>query len=389
MADEITRLGALLADTQATLNAIRKGEVDAVVVDSNSGPRVYTLDGAEFDYRVIIESMNEGALVLTRGGLILYANKHFARMVERPLPELMGRPLYDVVSAADRTTLKGLLKRRGSVGATTEVLLQRTSGAPMPARMSIQTLPNSDAKHASLGMVVTDLTEFRQREELLRGFSRGLMQAQEIERQRMATDLGDNIAQLLCSILVRCQLLADRLPAYETAFRAETVEFAKLLRTTANEVHRISTDLRPHGLEILGLVSAMRGVAAEFAERMGVSIEVKCAKMTARLPAGTELALYRILQEALRNVERHAQARHVTVTLNCLGSLVQLTIQDDGIGFDTGDQQANGMRKGRFGLLSMRERASAVGGSLNVNSGSSAGTEVRLSVPFSPKLAAG
>jgi PAS domain S-box-containing protein len=353
------------------------------------GPRVYTLDGAEFDYRVLIESMNEGALVLTRGGLILYANKQFALMVERPLSELMGHSLYDVVSVADRAALRKLLKRPGGIGAAREVLLQRASGAPMPARVSIQMLPNSDTEHASLGMVVTDLTEFRQREELLRGFSRGLMQAQEIERQQMATDLGDNIAQLLCSILVRCQLLAERLPAYETGFRAETVEFARLLRTTANEVHRISTDLRPHGLEILGLVSAMRGVAAEFAERMGVSIEVKCAKMTERLPAGTELALYRILQEALRNVERHAGARHVTVTLKRRGSIVQLTIQDDGIGFDTQEQLAHGMRGGRYGLLSMRERATAVGGSLNVSSRSSAGTEVRLSVPLSPKLAAG
>jgi signal transduction histidine kinase len=259
----------------------------------------------------------------------------------------------------------------------------------MPAKVSVQRLPHNYAENVSIGMVVSDMTEFRKREELLRFFSQRLMQLQETERLQMATDLGDNITQLLCFLHVRCQLLADRLPVYEGGLRLEAIEFANLLRTTANEVHRISTDLRPHGLEILGLVSALRGVAAEFAERMGVSIKVNCARMTARLPAGRELALYRVLQEALRNVEKHAQARHVTVTLRRRGPVVQLAIKDDGVGFDTSVQQAKGMQEGRFGLLSMRERATAVGGSLKVKSTTSAGTEVRLTVPLSPKSATG
>ena len=170
-------------------------------------------------------------------------------------------------------------------------------------------------------------------------------------------------------------------------FRKEVGEFAGLLRTTANDVQRISTDLKPHGLEILGLVSALRAVVAEFAERMGISIEVSCDTKIARLPGRTELAIYRVLQEALRNVEQHARARHVTVTLKRRGAVVQLTIQDDGIGFDASDRLAKGMQEGRFGLLSMRERANAVGGVLKVNSTSSAGTQVRLNVPLQPNPA--
>jgi signal transduction histidine kinase len=250
-------------------------------------------------------------------------------------------------------------------------------------------LSDDKAKDVSIGMVVSDLTESRKREDLLLRFSQGLMQMQETERMQMATDLGDNIAQLLCSILVRCQLLADRIPAHDNGFRKEAIEFTKLLRTTANDVHRISTDLRPHGLEILGLVSALRGVVAEFAERMGVSFTVTCGRMTERLPAGTELALYRILQESLRNVERHAQARHVTVALKRRGPVVHLVIKDDGIGFDMSDQQFKGMQEGRFGLLSMRLRAAAVGGSLEIKSAAAAGTEVRLIVPLASKAATG
>jgi signal transduction histidine kinase len=370
-----------LADAQATLHAIRSGEVDAVVVQSEHGPQVYTLDGAEFDYRILIESMNEGALVLTRSALILYANAHFAGMVDRPLATLMGRTLYELLSDADRVTLRPLLKSRGRTGATAEVLLQRPTGAPVPAMVSVRPLPTRDAGKVSLGMVVSDMTRIREREDLMRSFSHALMQKQENERVQVAADLGDNIAQLLLTTLMRCQSLANRLPAHEADLREDILAFAELLRTTADEVHRVSTDLRPHGLEILGLISALRGVAAEFAERMGVSIEVSCDRMTAPLPTRTEMALYRVLQEALRNVEQHAQARHVTVTLRRRGAVIRLAIHDDGIGFDARDSFATEMQAGRFGLLSMRERATAVGGVLEVRSSASAGTEVRLKVP--------
>jgi PAS domain S-box-containing protein len=384
---ELARLRELLLEAQATLRAIRNGEVDAVVVDSSLGPKVFTLAGAEFDYRILVESMNEGALVLSRSAVILYANACFAAMAGRPLAQLMGSSLSDLLSSADQATLGRLLAGPGRLDAKTEVLLQRTYGEPLPVNVSIRRF--SDNTHdQSIGVVVSDLTESRKREELLRHFSRKLMQMQENERRQIATDLGDNITQLLCGILARCQMLAGRLPAHEHRFREEVVEFAALLRTTTSEVHRISTELRPHGLEILGLESALRGVAAEFSERMGVPIEVRCTRLPSRLPPATELALYRVLQEALRNVEQHAQAHHVHVGLKRRGSLVQLAIRDDGVGFDASALQTQGLQTRGFGLLSMRERASALGGSLRLKSTSSIGTEILLNVPVPPQAVA-
>ncbi|MBK7645601.1 MAG: hypothetical protein IPJ19_21660 [Planctomycetes bacterium] len=222
----------------------------------------------------------------------------------------------------------------------------------------------------------------------MRHFSRGLMQMQEAERMQIAADLGDDITQLLCALLARCELLVARLPAHESRSREEATEFAALLRTTASSVHDISARLRPHGLEILGLASALRGVAAEFSERMGVPIEVRCAKLAARLPADTELTIYRVLLEALRNVEQHARARHACVTLHCRGDAVQLVVKDDGIGFDASDLPSQALRVGSIGLLGMRERAMAVGGSLQLKSTASSGTEVLLSVPLTRKPAA-
>jgi PAS domain S-box-containing protein len=381
-AHELEELRQQLAEAQATLTAIRSGEVDAVVVEGIGGPRVYTLDTAEFDYRRLIESMSEGAVVLTRDAVIVYANGYFARLVGRELSTIVGTSFNDLLAPADLPGVSRLLRSTARSGSTAEVLLQREAAAPMPARISVCPLDGEKSRSSSIGMVVSDLTEFRRREDVLKRFSQGLLQTQEAERLRAATELGENITQLLSSILVRCQHLTDRLPAYEHALRAEAVEFSNLLSSTAKDVQRIAVDLRPHGLGILGLVPALRSVVAEFADRTGVSVSLDCAKMTAQLPSAVELALYRVLQEALSNVEKHARASHVKVTLKRRGSAALLTIKDDGISFDTRAQPAKGLQSGQFGLLGMRERIAAVGGSLKVISAAGAGTEVRSSVPL-------
>lgn len=384
---EVARLRGLLAEAQATLLAIRNGEVDAVVVESPRGPQVYTLADAEFDYRVLVESMHEGALVLTRSALILYANAHFALMVDRPLAQVMGCPLYDLLSAADQATLRRLMRSPNRLDATAEVLLRSSRGATVPARVSVQRLPKA-GNDASIGMVVSDLTEVRKREDLLRNFSHTLMLMQESERQQVATRLGDNVAQLLCSLLLRFQALADRIPENDGGLRGEALGFADSLRRTADEVRGISSGLRPQGLQILGLASELRDVAAECAGRLGVPIQVTLPKAIAHLDGNTEMTLFRTLQDALRNVEQHARARNVRVTLKLRDPNAVLTIQDDGVGFDVSDDPAIALQAGHFGLLLMRERAAAAGGSLTIRSASGAGTQVRLSVPLSQEPSA-
>jgi signal transduction histidine kinase len=142
----------------------------------------------------------------------------------------------------------------------------------------------------------------------------------------------------------------------------------------AEEVERISRNLRPGVLDELGLVAVLRTAAAEFAERTRVSLKLAYVALPARLSAGIELSLYRIFQEALRNVERHARARHVTVRLRQQGAFVRLVIKDDGVGFDA---------KGTTGLgmLGMHERARYVDGVLTVTSKRSGGTEVDVRIP--------
>lgn len=108
---ELAGLRARLAEAEETLRAIRRGEVDAVVVESRQGLQVFTLEGAEHAYRVLIESMNEGALTLTADAVILYANQCFARMVKRPLEQVLGCSFYTFLGAADQAALRALLMK--------------------------------------------------------------------------------------------------------------------------------------------------------------------------------------------------------------------------------------------------------------------------------------
>ena len=385
---QLAQLRARLADAEETLRAIRAGEVDTVVVAGEQGPQVFTLQGAGHAYRVLIESMNEGALTLTAHKMILYANQCFARMIKCPLEQVMGSSFRRFLSAADRATLRPLLKRADKAGSKMQVLLNAGDGSQMPAHISICPLAKNGSKSTTFGMVVTDMTEARRNEEMLRALTHRVVHVQEAERGRVALELHDNITQLLCGILVRCQMLADKLSSRDGPLKEEAIKLREMLGQTADEVERISRNLRPSVLDELGLVAVLRDTSTEFAGRTGVSLKLACVRSTARLPADTELTLYRILQEALKNVEKHARARHVTVCLRKQGAFVQLVINDDGIGFDPDHQPARQKGKGGLGLLSMRERAAYVDGTLQIKSVRRAGTKIEVRIPLPPSAPA-
>lgn len=379
---ELAELRARLADAEETLRAIRSGEVDAVVVAGDQGPRVFTLEGAEHAYRVLIESMHEGALTLTADMTVLYANQCFARMVKCPLEQVMGGSLRRFLPAETQATLRPLLKRAAPSGSKIQVLLNAGDGSRTPAQISIRPLARNASHDATIGMVVTDMTEARRNEETLRALSQRLVQAQEAERGRVALELHDHITQLLCAILVRCQTLADHLSTCDARSQQEAAKLREMLGQTAGEVERISRNLRPGVLDVLGLVAVLRDTGKEFAQRTGVAVKLACARLATRLPAEIELTLYRILQEALRNVEQHARARHVVVCLSRRDDGIQLAIDDDGTGFDPDRQPSRRKGMAGLGLLGMRERAAYVGGALTIASGRHAGTKIEVRIPL-------
>jgi two-component system NarL family sensor kinase len=371
-----------LDEAEETLRAIRNGEVDAVLVAGTQGDRVFTLQGAEHAYRVLIESMNEGALALTAERTILYANQCFARMVKCPLEKVTGSLFHRFLSIDDRATLGQVLKQPKKAGTKIQVLLCADDGSRMAAQISIRPLAGNGSDPGAIGMVVTDITEARRAEERLRALTRRVVQVQEVERGRVAVELHDNITQLLCAVIFRSHALARKLSACDRLTKLEAIKLNKMLVKTVKEVERITHDLGPSMLDHLGLAAVLRDARREFVDRTGVAIKLTCTQVTGRLPAAAELALYRIFQESLRNVEKHAEARHVIVRLWQKGAFVFLSINDDGIGFDQVGHLERRNRKGGLGLLSMSERASYVGGTLEIKSIVCAGTKIEVRIPF-------
>lgn len=386
--DEVVELRAQLAEAEQTLRAIRSGEVDSVVVAGKKGAQVFTLQGAEHAYRVLIESMHEGALTLTADKTILYANQSFARMVGHPLEQVIGSSFRRFLSPTDRALLKPLMKTTGKTGASLPIVLKAADDSLLPVQISIRPLARDDFNHATIGMVVTDMSEARRTEELMRALNHRVVQVQEAERASVALELHDHITQLLCAILFRCQALVDELSAREGPSLQEAMRLREMLGSTAGEVERISRNLRPSALDQLGLGAVLRAASTEFAERTGVAVKLACEPLEDRLPADIELALYRILQEALKNVEKHARAGEVAVGLAKSAGFVQLTVRDDGRGFAAERRATGKPAKHGLGLLSMRERAAFVGGTLTVKSVHRAGTKIEVRIPI-PVVAGG
>ena len=383
----VAPLRTRLAEAEETLRAIRAGEVDAVVVAGKEGPQVFTLEGEGHAYRTLIESMHEGALTLTNKGDILYANQCFAEIIKSPLEQVTGSSFRRFLSVKDRSALSPLLKSAGKSGSKIQVQLLADDGSKIPVQISLCPLARQDSSRTTIGMVVTNMTELRQNETLLRALTCRGVAAQEAERRHVARELHDNITQLLCAVLIRSQTLIDKLSSHDGIAKKEAIKLRTLLCQTAEEVERISRNLRPGVLDQLGLDSVLRNNCTEFAARTGVSVKLTCTELTARLPADTELAIYRIFQKALENVEQHAHARHVIVHLKKKNGRAELTIKDDGIGFDTKHQASRSQASDSLDLLGMRERATCVGGDFNIKSIRGSGTEIKVLIPLPPNAA--
>jgi two-component system, NarL family, sensor histidine kinase UhpB len=228
--------------------------------------------------------------------------------------------------------------------------------------------------------------------ELVRGFNemltrlekerresgRRALAAQEAERLRIARGLHDEVGQILTGVLLQLGSLADA----GAAQRESDLEEAKhATRQALEEVRRIAHELRPATLEHLGLLSALTELTTKFADLSGIVIDRRFDPDLPPLSPETELAIYRVAQESLTNVARHAEATRVEVSLERGMESVVLRVLDDGRGFD-----ADAPPNGHGGLRGMRERAVLIGGALAIKEAHTGGVEVRLEVPAEVKL---
>jgi signal transduction histidine kinase len=205
-----------------------------------------------------------------------------------------------------------------------------------------------------------------------------LVVAQEEERRRVQRDLHDGLGPTLASIHMRlgsCLELASAIPAEALVRELETVD--ELVRQATADIRRLVHDLRPPALEQLGLVPALRQNVGRFARETGIATDVQL-QLDRSLPAAAEVALFRVVQEALVNISKHASAQHVAVRLEELDDWIELTVADDGVGMPTGNNAA----AHGAGLRGMRDRADLLGGQFDIASPPGGGTHLRLRIPL-------
>jgi PAS domain S-box-containing protein len=204
-----------------------------------------------------------------------------------------------------------------------------------------------------------------------------LITAQEAERARIALELHDDVNQRLAALAIALSRLRRRLPEAAAELRGELTRLQQRTVDVADAIRQLSHELHPGMLRHAGLVAALRGVCAEFGRGHGIEVTLTTADDGEPGAPDVALFLYRVAQESLRNVARHSGARRAWVTLARTSTGVELTVTDDGCGFDLAD----GRRRGGLGLLSIDERARLVGATVTIDTGPQRGTTLRVHVP--------
>jgi signal transduction histidine kinase len=223
--------------------------------------------------------------------------------------------------------------------------------------------------------------ELRETEMLRRQLLERGIELQEEERRRIARELHDQTSQRLTSILMTLRVLSEAGSLAEVHDRVE--DLREMAAQTLEEVHDLALALRPRLLDDLGLLAALQHHLGEFRDRFHLPVDFQVLGLgNRRLPSRVETALYRIAQEALTNVVRHAQAHNVGVLLEVRDTSVVLIVEDDGRGFDVSQVMGSHVHEGNLGLYGMRERAALLGGTLTIESALGEGTSVFAQIPL-------
>lgn len=224
------------------------------------------------------------------------------------------------------------------------------------------------------------LSRSQRQQDELRLLSRRVLSAQEDERKRISRELHDVVAQMLTGIHVRLATLKVEAAAHNKSFSRKISHTQRLVEKSVDVVHRFALELRPAVLDDLGLIPALQAFMKRLAKETGLRASLTAFPGPDGLSSAQRTALYRVAQEALTNVVRHAQAGRVDVSLRRLPDAMWMQIRDDGRSFDV-ERTWRGRKSRSLGLIGMRERVEMLGGSLSIDSAPGRGTTLQAQIP--------
>ncbi|MGD9082759.1 MAG: PAS domain S-box protein [Desulfobacterales bacterium] len=242
-----------------------------------------------------------------------------------------------------------------------------------------------DPSDLSKGVIVAamDITERKRAEDLVRNLSQMLMQAQERERQMISYELHDSIAQNLSKLKIDCNLIFDDQPAISHELKVKMEKYSDLIDQTITVVRNLAYDLRPPLLDEMGLVKAIEIYCEEFSENSGLKVDFQSAGIHKLIfDSSAEIHLYRLVQEGLNNIRKHAHATQATIKIMGASPNVILRIEDDGKGFDVKARELALDKEKRLGIRSMKERVNLLGGQMTIHSRLMEGTKIFIKYPI-------
>ena len=238
----------------------------------------------------------------------------------------------------------------------------------------------------NLGMAFMETFNRKRTEEHARILSQELLKTQEIERKRLSCDLHDNLAQDLAALKMGLHIFLDDQPGIPVEKRRRASELSGMVQRSIMAVRNIAHGLYPAGLEQLGLVRTVRRYCEDFSKRTGHEVDFASVGLEAiELDFDTKIVLYRLIQESLNNIQKHADATRVTIKLAASFPHIMLRIEDDGKGFYVEERLDAALRERRMGLWSMRQRVAHLRGELEIESRPKQGTRIQVRVPYMEK----
>lgn len=340
--------------------------------------------------QAILDNMVDAVITIDAQGHMESFNKAAGPMFGFVAEEVIGRHVSLLIPEPRKTrpgTQQSHYQALGEahvLGRPREMMARRKSGEMFPISLAV-TRYSHRGRTTYVGLV-RDISESRQaalaleaNARQLKEMSKRVLLAQESERRRVARELHDELGQSLTAIKINLQSSArfkDR-PADE--LNQENLE---IVEQALQQVRRLATALRPSVLDDLGLVPALRGLCEQSAQRSGFAVHFHPALPESRLGPEVETTCFRIVQESLTNIARHAAAVRVDIDLFHDGDALMLVVRDDGCGFDVAAMQARAQGGASMGVLAMKERAELIGGSLDIQSRPGAGTTLTLRCPM-------
>ncbi|CCK81860.1 PAS domain-containing sensor histidine kinase [Desulfobacula toluolica] len=336
----------------------------------------------------LLETITNPIFYKDTNGKYVGCNRAFEKFIGKSRSQIIGKSVYDIgpreiadiYYEKDRELFNKPGKQRY------EWKIKRNDGELREVIFDKATLHDTTGNITGLVGVISDITDRKHSEDLVRDLSQRLIQAQDLERKMISCELHDSIAQNLSALKLYCKKLFENQSFPESDIKGLPEDVSSLLDQTITTVRDLAYHLSPLSLDHLGLVPALEVFCEEFAEKNGITIDFQAAGIQRLiLNSDTQINLYRLVTEGLNNIRKHASASKAVIRLVGACPNIILRIGDNGKGFDVKEQERSIVNEKRMGLRSMKERVNLLQGRMSINSQLNKGTEIVIKLPLKEK----